>query len=191
MPVYVALRTYSLALSLSLSPSLLPFLVDLVAKRRSNLSALQYILTRELRYDGFASAITVALAGGNAIRCLADKLASLFRTQLTPPQKTFISTLLSSTVGLALLQSGRQRWRRLQRPGMSTSLTLDLTMLLFVRALDVLLQLSISRVQLPRLRTKESKERQDRRSLTSRIDAFIFWACSARQASFPYACRVT
>ncbi|KAF8350059.1 hypothetical protein F5887DRAFT_1223544 [Amanita rubescens] len=190
MPVYVALRTYSLALSLSLSPSLLPFLVDLVTKRRLSLSTIKRILTRELRYDGFASAITVALAGGNAIRCLAaSRLSTLFRTQLTPSQKTFISTLLSSAVGLALLQSGRRRWRRLQRPGMislSRDSTLDLTMLLFVRALDVLLQLSISRVQLPRLEPPPSeKERQDRRSLTSRVDAFIFWACSARQASFP------
>lgn len=178
MPVYVALRTYSLALSLSLSPSLLPFVVQLLAKRRlspSNLYAIQRILTRELRYDGFASAITVALAGGNAIRCLWHAR----RTQLTPPQKTFISTALSSAVGLALLQSGRQRWRRLQSLSRNTtSMTFDLTMLLFVRALDVLLQLSISRVQPP----LSAKER--RRSLASSIDAFIFWACSARQASF-------
>lgn len=212
-PLLIAFRTYSLALALSLSPSLFSFVVVLVAKRRlstSNLSALRRTLTRELRHDGFASAITLAVAGGNAIRYFWDEIQLLaqsckttFRpssrlqvqltsSKLSDAQKTFISTAFSSAVGFTLLQTGRQRWRQLkysQHPKKplsqnAASLTLDLTTLLFVRALDVVLQLSISRVQTLGKRNDtepwESQRIRDRRSLASRMDAFIFWACSAR-----------
>ena len=212
-PLPVALRTYSLAFALSLSPSLFSFVVELVAKRRlssSSLSALRRIFKRELRHDGFAFAITLAVAGGNAIRYFWDEIQLLaqsykatFRSstclqiqltssKLSDAQKTFISTAFSSAVGFTLLQTGRQRWRQQKYPQQpkqslpqnTASLTLDLTMLLFVRAVDVVLQLTISRVQtLGKRNDTEPKERQrirDRRSLVSRIDAFIFWACSAR-----------
>ena len=209
-PLRVALRTYSLALVLSLSPSLFSFVVALVAKRRlstSSLSVVRRILTRELRHDGFASTITLAVAGGNAIRYFWDEIQLLARackatsrpstrlqiqlmsSKLSDAHKTFISVAFSSAVGFTLLQTGRQRWRRLKyshhlRKPLSqntTSLTLDLTILLFVRALDVVLQLIISRVQtIGKRNDTETQSIRDRRSLASRIDAFIFWACSAR-----------
>lgn len=61
-PSQVAIRTYGLALSLSLGPSLVPFVLSLITRRKSSktgLEALKKILRRELGCDGFAFAITI------------------------------------------------------------------------------------------------------------------------------------
>ncbi|KAF8629696.1 hypothetical protein AX15_003316 [Amanita polypyramis BW_CC] len=231
----IALRVYPLALSLSLAPSLLPFVVALVNRRRlsdANLSSLKHVLRRELGYDGFAMAITLAIAGGAGIRCLwyaldnknvngssaghssCDKNQSLgfpllarLRAQisnlsLSEVQKTFVSTAFSSALGFVLLQTGRRRWRQLQQskyPGKwrrnHASQTLDLTVLLFVRAIDIILRRLVLRTRtsersdhhdkvydsdlLEKL-LSENEKQKPRDYSASRIDAFIFWACSAR-----------
>src|SRR5882757_5039311 len=65
-PVLVAGRTYPLALSLSLSPALL--------SSRARSDGLGFLLRRELSTAAFPFAITVALAGGSALRSLWKRL---------------------------------------------------------------------------------------------------------------------
>ncbi|KAF8909027.1 hypothetical protein CPB84DRAFT_1766713 [Gymnopilus junonius] len=235
-PAQIAFRTYALALSLSLGPSLLPFTVALFSRKarsspRTSLKALKAILRRELGYDAFAFAVTFAVAGGAALRRYLWNLSnevekvnpfveeptlrnvfSYLKTRisrLSPAQQTFISNVTSSSIGILLIQSGRERvlHRRLARRTPSypstehASPTLDLTLLLFVRAVDSILQAFILRKPLPasdldddtqahladprlvldRL-TKEKVKRENkmRQNLTSQIDALVFWACSAR-----------
>lgn len=265
-PAQVALRTYALALSLSLGPSLIPFATTLVVRRKSsrtNLSALWRILRRELGHDGFAFAITVSVGGGAALRHLwnglhtsadvstdfssptsipiVDKgrwgedergaqhrvvqtsIASLVKkwaknVDLSPEQRTFLANIVTSSMGIFLLQEGRERTRRLAEVHSANvkrgdvdmvSPTLDLALLLVVRALDSLVQLFIhARSGKGKHGAKESgkltvkrqchltaepdlvkdlleKERRRRNhafreKLSMRIDALLFWACSAR-----------
>ncbi|KAF8078617.1 hypothetical protein FPV67DRAFT_1557883 [Lyophyllum atratum] len=140
---------------------------------------------------------------------------------LTPAQKTFISNIISSSFGILLLQAGRQRSYRLRRdltsPSVSIPLTpptpsvtsaqtnrpsdtLDLTLLLLVRAADALLQILIRKATdkfpsgaedrrdsshvnaglMGETLVKDESRQEKAKLLTSRIDAFVFWACSAR-----------
>ena len=79
-PVQIALRTYALALLLSLGPSLSPFIVDIFSKlinvkarrlsTKTDLATLKRVLRREFGYDGFAFSMTLSVAGGAAIRDL-------------------------------------------------------------------------------------------------------------------------
>ncbi|TFK77093.1 hypothetical protein BDN72DRAFT_890869 [Pluteus cervinus] len=248
-PSQVALRTYVLSLSLSLGPSLVPIIASFVSRKtppRALLRRLKQVLKSELRTDGFASAITLSVAGGVALQYVWRNLGehvepshehtphttptptnlfhrlrnALFSIHLTPSHKTFLSTLLTSTIGIILLQAGRQRRLRLKhtQPNSSrfplasaadidrtsyASPTLDLTLLLFVRAIDALVQ-SVVLAATPNdehsdtkitgsgpnpsaegrgtsdaTRRRNAKQKQD---VTSRIDAFVFWACSARCA---------
>ncbi|KAF5370237.1 hypothetical protein D9615_010073 [Tricholomella constricta] len=234
-PVQVALRTYALSLSLSLGPSLVPFITSLLSanpSHKTGLQALRRVLRRELGFDGFAFAMTLSVGGGAAIRRLwralddtprkhPDSLQEVARLNLSLAQKTFISYILSSSIGILLLQAGRRRSYRLRRdltspnviipltpptPVISssqasprTSDTLDLTLLLLVRAVDAFLQNLILKTTgqpatkehrsdhpstedgLAEESSMKEKSKQDAaNTLTSHIDAFVFWACSAR-----------
>ncbi|KIM48196.1 hypothetical protein M413DRAFT_224411 [Hebeloma cylindrosporum] len=253
-PAQIALRTYAVALSLSLGPSIVPFITAILfpkarSSSRTDFEALKRVLRRELGHDGFAFAITLSVAGGAALRqhlwcalrdqdqhenpnstgtpdkqnsnnsnlfsSLADISNSLKGcvSWLTPVQQTFISYLLSSTVGIFLIQAGRERTSRLNAQARSssqslTSPTLDLTLLVLVRALDSLVQTFILRRPVspvgassgegsnhaqktragvePQLvyerleKEKVKRENDIRQQWTSQVDAFVFWACSAR-----------
>lgn len=254
-PAQIALRTYAVALSLSFGPSIVPFITAILfpnarSPSHTNFAALKRVLRRELGHDGFAFAITLAVAGGAAVRqhlcCalrdqdshyedpnrndnvqdsslssrLTDILNGLKRcvSRLTPVQQTFISYFLSSTVGIFLIQAGRERTSRLHARRMAvpsssqttslTSPTLDLTLLVLVRAVDSLVQTFILRKQVshvgasngersnlgqkthvavePQLvyekleKEKVKRENNMRQQWTSQVDAFVFWACSAR-----------
>ncbi|KAF9020961.1 hypothetical protein BDZ89DRAFT_1071880 [Hymenopellis radicata] len=222
-PAQVALRTYGLAVSLSLAPAVTPLLTSVLTSNKStktHLKAHKRLLKRELGLGGFAFAVTLAVGGGSTLRSLWNALDQLpppsdheqpytrvlRRLQrllasfdLTATQKTFISYCLTSSVGIFLLQSGRHR-SIFSRP--KPSRTLDLTLLLFVRALDAVVQSFVfhrsSRVRdqstkshhtaLPpdALRQRLLKEKHEiaqkknRDALTTRIDGLVFWACSAR-----------
>lgn len=271
-PAQIALRTYAVALSLSLGPSIVPFITAILfpnarSSSRTNFAALKRVLRRELGHDGFAFAITLSVAGGAALRrhlccalryqdshhkdpnsngtpdngqdsrlssSLPDILNGLKRcvSWLTPVQQTFISYFLSSTVGIFLIQAGRERTshlhaRRMAAPSSSqttslTSPTLDLTLLVLVRAVDSLVQTFILRRQVshvggasngegtnhgqkthaavePQLvyerleKEKVKRENYMRQQWTSHVDAFVFWACSARYVDRPLkfsACNV-
>lgn len=74
-PTQIALRTYALAISLSLTPSLLPFIAALFtppSKRssRANWNSLKEVLKRDLGLDGFAFSITLGIGGGAALQHL-------------------------------------------------------------------------------------------------------------------------
>ncbi|KAF8641026.1 hypothetical protein AX17_000671 [Amanita inopinata Kibby_2008] len=239
-PAQIALRTYALALSFSLGPSLIPLITALITNGNlssKKLSNLGRVLKRELSHDGFASAITLAVGGGAAIRHLwcsqgyasrnngtsnkqppvSSPTWSLLEAQVTPPklspaQKTFISNLLSSVACLLLLHPGKRRsprWRHFGPPATNSeirsTLSLDLTILLFVRAMDAALQSLLSAprvservhaqthpdmlahsdlVQSDLLSEKKQTASRNKRGLSSRIDAFIFWACSARHVCY-------
>jgi hypothetical protein len=258
-PAQVALRTYGLSLSLSLGPSLLPFVVSLVARdgRSFNVRKLRAVLKKELGINGFAFAMTAAVGGGAAIQRLWNILEEskdwpwegahshdpssnaskafpsekypwtklqkwLASPSLSPWQKDFMANCISCTIAIYLLQGGRRRTAipasggvpipyTPPLPGTSSSgritPTLDLTLLLLVRAADALIQsevwkrtdkyrpgqevdgsedvIKIQDLQCDLLRRK----RQDdiatrwRAKMTSRIDASVFWLCSARSAS--------
>lgn len=203
-PAQITVRTYALALSLALGPALAPFLSSLLRSTPSskyNTKSLNALLRHELGLGGFAFAITLAVGGGATVRHLWTSLDDAGNKtaedkQATSTQKTFISYALSSAIGIFLLQKGRKR------PGVQNapSRTLDLTLLLFVRAVDALVQSFVykrsSRVRVGErsvdvehhpdllsqrlLREKHQTTKSDIPGLTARIDALVFWACSAR-----------
>jgi hypothetical protein len=255
-PIQIALRTYAVSLSLSLGPSLLPFIIALFRKEkhtRGRARSLGYVLKRELGLNGFAFAITVAVGGGAALQRLWQTLeeagqdtdndslfdlsavrsgSSSLESQLwvyqklgwiaSGPRRAFVSNLISSAIAIILLQGKGGRSRSIPAPIKSidipltipidtnatkhgSSPTLDLTLLLLVRAVDAIIQSTVFRGSEMHLsaahtidilgsngevlvsqagttdvrRTKE-EETKWRQKITTRLDAFIFWACSGR-----------
>ncbi|EKM61043.1 uncharacterized protein PHACADRAFT_134164 [Phanerochaete carnosa HHB-10118-sp] len=197
-PLQIALRTYSLALSLSLSPVLAGFLAK---PRRSGAAQLLRALRRELGFTGFASAFTVAIAGGAALRSLLAYLekeqqgilplrAKTFLSRLKDVHKTFSANALSAYIAIALLQHRRSRPSTPSThrssgitPIQRSSPTIDLTLLVLVRALDsvvrsVLFSHSTTQDVLSSGELKRAENR--RRTLSARLDAMVFWASSAR-----------
>ncbi|KAG8219811.1 hypothetical protein J3R82DRAFT_784 [Butyriboletus roseoflavus] len=143
-PVQIALRTYSLCLSLSLGPVLLP-VIFAPALHPKSLEARARVfwrtLSRELRPTGFALAITAAVGGGAALQRLWDfperpytHPVHYIHSKLTLCQRAFLANVITSTLAVTLL-----RWRRRRRLG-TASPTLDLSLLFLVRALDALVQ---------------------------------------------------
>ncbi|KAF8920100.1 hypothetical protein CPB85DRAFT_1372880 [Mucidula mucida] len=156
---------------------------------KTHLKALRRLLKRELGLGGFAFAVTLAVGGGSILRSLWNVLdqlpppsddehpyrrvlrrlqRSLASLDLTVTQKTFISFCLTSSLGIFLLQNGRHR-SIFSRP--KPSRTLDLTLLLLVRALDAVVQSFVFH---------RSSRKKNRDTLTTQIDGLVFWACSAR-----------
>ena len=196
-PLQIALRTYSLALSLALGPALLPFLTSRKA-RSKGIARVIYILRRELSPNAFASSITVGVAGGAAIRQVwqrweagterngvhgnaMEKLRE-YVVSLQDWQKAFLSNALSSTLAIALLHSRRRHATSVSvgRP----SPTLDLSLLVLVRAMDSVVQMGLLKSPYSITRSMPFHEREERQTTSrlwsSRLDALVFWACSAR-----------
>ncbi|OSX67574.1 hypothetical protein POSPLADRAFT_1064166 [Postia placenta MAD-698-R-SB12] len=118
-------------------------------------------------------------------------------SSLKDSQKTFISNMLSASVAISLFHSRNGRSSSsassttilpsippipadtAQRPrsGVKSSITLDLTLLLLVRAMDSLIERAEKRNSPSP--TERDIERRKRR-LRTRLDALVFWACSAR-----------
>jgi hypothetical protein len=214
-PLQISVRTYSLALLLSLGPSLVPFVT-----RRTSRHVLKRVLAREFSPKGFAFSVTLALGGGAFIRelwRLLDNLddpesapetparaaalklrAWIASLKLSSAQKTFLSNVISSSLGIILLQAGRAQSSSSsvlrasgKEPGASR--TLDLTLLLLVRALDAAVQSFVARksgsrresdAERPIALQQTAQERLAsglrREALRTQIDSFVFWACSAR-----------
>lgn len=273
-PVQVALRTYALALSLSLGPSLVPFVTAPFTGTKSfhaNYPALQRLLKRELGYNGFAFAFTVSVGGGVALHHLWNNAAGgtsnpsslnsispeekwpekaacntkyrlglpethtqrgsmiglikkwLKRIHLDPERRTFFANVITSFVAIMLLQEGREKARRMGKRRSkghisAVSPTLDLTLLLSVRALDSVVQSLLktyyeekesqdvngnlvverhgSRPELDAVKGQSAeKQRREksalRNKISMRIDALLFWVCSARYAYNPPPLKVT
>ncbi|RPD82545.1 hypothetical protein L226DRAFT_607652 [Lentinus tigrinus ALCF2SS1-7] len=198
-PLQIGLRTYTLALSLALGPAFLPFLTSPKA-RAQGFKRVLHILKREISINAFASAITVGVAGGAAIRHIwnmweermhetgsgepkdAFGKVRAWLASLKDGQKTFLSNVISSTLAVTLLHSRRRHAASMWvgRP----SPTLDLSLLFLVRAMDSLVQLALFKPS----ETSESllpaavreKKKAERRKWSTRLDALVFWACSAR-----------
>ncbi|KAF5314101.1 hypothetical protein D9611_006821 [Ephemerocybe angulata] len=228
-PAQVALRTYALALSFSLGPALVPFVASVASTRKSpraRWSVLRLVLKRELGYDGFAASMTTSVAGGAILRALwcllvedahgrenkqpnlddsahgrLEEVKSWLRSlDLTPTQVSFACNIVPSTIGVLLLQKGANKSSKRSGKG-KPSPTLDLTLLLVIRALDSLVQSLILRrtrpsllettqnaAELePMLLVREKLEREEtkrvnktRQRMAEKVDAFLFWACSSR-----------
>ena len=198
-PLQIALRTYSLALALALGPALLPFVTSRRA-RSKGIARVLSILKRELSPNAFASAITVGVAGGAAVRRAwavweeedphgedggpKRPLESVraWAGSLKDWQKSFLSNVLSSTLAIALLHSRKQHSTSagIGRP----SPTLDLSLLFIVRAMDAAVQMALFKPPETIVRgfTPSEQEEQEAvsRKWTTRLDALVFWACSAR-----------
>lgn len=238
----IALRTYTLALSLSLGPTL----VSLLSSKKLNRgSTLKGVLAKHLSPTAFPFAITLGVTAGawlnaSRLRTSTSKrdhdnpeegraqktekyahaglkaLAPIFSwfSSLDEERKVFICNLLSSTLTILLLRSGNKRiaprrtYETLDlpltlpegRPGGRVSPTLDLTLLLFVRALDSLVQRVMSRISSERATVhpvkhlpgqdtsfgdeiaylSSRKPSAQRRTWTGYVDAFTFWSSSSR-----------
>ncbi|ETW87224.1 hypothetical protein HETIRDRAFT_431632 [Heterobasidion irregulare TC 32-1] len=216
-PLQVSIRTYSLALSLSLGPALLSFIVSPKARSKGVLG-LQTIVKRELKITSFPFAITVAIGGGSALQYLwkrletdlddtlaspkqpwsprfgrlANQLQALkeYISSISQERKTFAIYACSSFVAIVLMQARRLSSKKLgiTMPLISTSrrnvtgrtsATLDLTLLLLVRALDA----AVQHVVFKRVGEEHDDARRWRQHITTKIDAMVFWASSARLPS--------
>ncbi|KAI0033177.1 hypothetical protein K488DRAFT_48253 [Vararia minispora EC-137] len=212
-PLNVVLRTYTLALSLSLGPTLVSLLTSRHARSRGLLVTLHRILCRELSISGFPFAITLAVGGGAVLQRAWTILAAsanvdgvdlrrvfgeragarlddlrMRLSMLAPPHKAFICHALTSLVSIILMQSRkRSSTPTPQAPipytppisngnGRRISPTLDLTLLFVVRAMDSLVQ----RLLFGRQEDESGEARDRRRRVTTKIDALVFWASSAR-----------
>ncbi|KAF7320338.1 hypothetical protein MKEN_00818600 [Mycena kentingensis (nom. inval.)] len=176
-PLQVSARTYVLGLVLSLGPALVPILIAFSKKK----SLLKRVLYRELSVTGFAFGAATCVGGGSFLReawtALDERFPNNRSSRLTAPQKTFLSNVVSCCAGLMLLQAGRHR-------------SLDLTLLLLVRALDAGVQSFVAHRSGSRresdakppdhLREQHFAASAKRAAMRMQIDAFLFWACSAR-----------
>lgn len=204
-PLKIATRTYGLALSLSLLPSLLPQILSGKIRPSPKLKA---ALNREFSLTGFPFAMAVAFGGGAALESwwTSDSLASLnFRLNrnassgdeislppsgaVTPthrsPRKrardTLVAHALSSALAFGLMDLRRSAWTHglIAAPRKSAnkaSPTLDLTLLLLVRALDAAVQGWIKRQS----ESADEKHVQRIRWLDAQLDGLLFWLCSSR-----------
>ncbi|KAI0094897.1 hypothetical protein BDY19DRAFT_50768 [Irpex rosettiformis] len=199
-PIQIALRTYVLGLFLSLGPPVITFAIS-SRVRKKGLQSLLRAFKRELNVTGFAFAMTVAVGGGAALQkiwqlsaaddlslglitlpkcvpCVTFNRTKEWLSKLKGSHKTFLSYAASASVAITLLQYPTVRSPRWKgRP----SATLDLSLLLLVRAIDSIVRSKV----LPspsEASTKEEKDKartkRQRQSMT--LDAFVFWACSAR-----------
>ncbi|KAI0047838.1 hypothetical protein FA95DRAFT_1558723 [Auriscalpium vulgare] len=212
-PLQTSLRTYSLAISLSLGPALLSFLASSKSRSKGSGHALSSILRRELGVTGISFALTAAVGGGAALQAVWKKLdqgkgdtergqkrkhvdssrLDRFLARLAavkPAYRTFACNVLSAFVAIALLQARRRstHMRKVDIPlpaplsplpqtGLGrTSATLDLTLLLLVRAMDAMVQ----KVVFHRTGDESDEARKRRQSITTKLDALAFWASSAR-----------
>lgn len=206
-PLHVAIRSYPLALSLSLAPSLF----SLASSQKPRSDGLISILRRELSTSAFPFAITVALAGGSALRTLWKRLderqietaesnaVTKLQARLKSWQKSFICNALASFVAFSLLQRRRRpigpmhtrnvhipltipisQAHKAERGRMSA--TLDLTLLVLVRAFDALVQGLVFR----RAGEEKKQERKRRLAITTKLDALAFWASSAGSVSLNF-----
>lgn len=204
-PLHIAIRTYPLALSLSLGPTLLSF----ASSPRKRSKDLNSILRRELSVTGFPFAITVALGGSSTLRrlwsCLDQRNSESVQgsdpdgvpsfkslVRLKSWQKSFICNLLASLVAITLLQPRRrpthmrkqvdipltvpisQKTPQTEQGG-RMSATLDLTLLVLVRAFDALVQGLVFN----RTGDEKKQERKRRLAIITKLDALTFWASSA------------
>ena len=209
-PLQIAIRTYPLALSLSLGPALLSFLASSKYREIGLTSRLKSILLRELALTSFPFAITVAICGGSGLQFLWKRLerkwskapqgsgkgnASGLLARLEPWQRTFACNALASLAAITLLQTRRRSvqtrkvdipipgavpiapTREIERGIFST--TLDLTLLVLVRAADALVQ----RIVFKRAGHENKQAKKRRLSITTKLDALTFWASSAGFAS--------
>jgi hypothetical protein len=122
--VQIALRTYALAISLSLGPALLPFVA--AASTRVGKRRLWKVLKAYLAPTGFPFAVTLAVGGGAALErairaqqehietdTLSSNVDSHNRwslqwkkrllSSLSPERRTFLANLVTSFVGVFLL----------------------------------------------------------------------------------------
>ncbi|KZT02716.1 uncharacterized protein LAESUDRAFT_661269 [Laetiporus sulphureus 93-53] len=135
-------------------------------------------------------------AAGSGTRKLAQYLASV-----KDSHRTFLSYILSSSLAITLFHAGRIRPApvelllagdipimpaitapKARRAGPRPSITLDLTLLLLVRAMDALTQIGIRKYCEVTTKDEEKGKRvqEKKRLLRTRVDAMVFWACSAR-----------
>lgn len=146
-PVQIALRTYSLCVSLSLGPALLPVIFAPAVhpkSLRAHARVFWRALLRELRPTGFALAITAAVGGGAALQRLWGFLERRYthppawvhyiNSKLSLCQRAFLANIITSTLAATLL-----RWKKRRQPG-TASPTLNLSLLFLVRALDASVQ---------------------------------------------------
>ena len=181
-PIHVGTRTYALALSLSLIPSLLSLVA--AGNHANSKRRLRALLKNIFGPSGLPLAMLITFGGASYLEWIWTQWpkarSRTSRTSHDPPNdtsavspinasprvKTFVSALFASFVSFQALQR-----KRIKGAPTKASATLDLTLLLAVRALDVGMQSIILGRSLA----------DDRlRHVRSLLDALVFWASSSR-----------
>lgn len=195
--VQVAWRTFTLSLALSLLPPLIPAL----AKSQGSSDKVRKLLARELGPTSFAFSMTLAVAGGRVLDNFFKKNSIPYKNQRSftaENHRTFLANTISSTVAVILFTSRNKRPPRststipftLSIPR-NTSPTLDLTLLILVRALDARVQAYLQN-HLPDTSESVSEKAKSRKALTCELitkymDVVLFWlACSRIMWCFFY-----
>lgn len=187
--VQVAWRTFTLSLALSLLPPLIPAL----AKPQGSSEKVRKLLRRELGLTSFAFCMTLAVAGGKFLDKFFKKNSIPYRDQRSftaENHRTFLANAISSTVAVVLFTSRNKRPARGTSTipftlsiSQSTSPTLDLTLLILVRALDARVQAYLQNHH-PDTNEPVSGKAKPRKTLLSTLivkymDVILFWlACS-------------
>lgn len=196
-PTSVALRTYVLALSFSTIPALLPSLLASLSRKQGSLRhsssshrSLFYVLKRELGPTGLPFAMAIAAGGG---KWLCNYFDNQFDTisqgkaeaEENPRSRwhrrsSLFSYMLSSFVAIHLLHARRRALKIAPYPltfpigaqsgSDRASPTLDMTLLLLVRAIDAavgsILNSKSKPIEVARWRSSS--------------DAFVFWLSCSR-----------
>ncbi len=209
-PLQIVIRTYPLALSLSLGPALLSFLASSRTRSSGLASGLKSILLRELGLTSFPFAITIAIGGGSGLQFLWKRLerkwtkaprgngegnASGFLARLKPWQRTFVCNALASLTAITLLQA-RRRPVQTRKVDISIPCTVPITQIRetergrFSAMLDLTLLVLVrafdalaQRIVFKRAGDEKKQARKRRLSITTKLDALAFWASSAGFAS--------
>lgn len=193
--LHVACRTYTLSLALSLLPSLVPVIVN---PHPSAYVKFRKLLKRELGLTGFAFCMTIAVAGGRLIDELSkdgkisesERSPSTPRSTSTQSRRTFLANVVSSTVAIIIFASRNQRSARGTSSipftlsiSRDTSPTLDLTLLILVRALDAHAQTYLQKYNSnAKESSPEAKNPSNRlfKFLIKEMDVILFWLASSR-----------
>jgi hypothetical protein len=189
-PLRALFRVYGVALSLTVAPAFLSILSSKKANH-AKWELLARLLRRQFSATGFPFAMILALSGDFFPQILQDLYGKKSRQgRPSDEARAFMSTALTSYVGMALLQRGSRRPRpfagstvipytvpndtTLVKSGMSP--TWDITLIFFVRAFDAWCQRIISRHR----NRVNGEAGPSPASRSGSMDAALFWAASSR-----------
>lgn len=199
-PLYIALRTYIVFLSLSLGPKLIPLLIRraLGVRKSRNTTNTIVLLRNAFGRNGLAFVMATAIGGGATLDLFLERFLSPHANDeherrgghflSTPIRLSFMANAIAASFASSFLQS-RDRHGRRTASRVGTPHTLDLALLVLVRGIDALWRAmflhSEQKSTVAKGKQKDGEEtssnvKKKLMDWTSRLDALLFWAASAR-----------